>query len=45
MDVVSRQLLAAQIKAEALFAEIVDRGLVSAGKRQRSMHWRRRVLA
>ena len=32
MDVVSRQLLAAQIKAEALFAEIVDRGLVSAGK-------------
>jgi Xaa-Pro dipeptidase len=32
MDAVSRQLLAAQIKAEALFAEVVDRGLVSAGK-------------
>ena len=32
MDAVSRELLAAQSKAEALFAEIVDRGLVSAGK-------------
>src|SRR6202041_4038852 len=32
MDAASRQLLAAQIKAEALFAEIVDRGMVSAGK-------------
>jgi Xaa-Pro dipeptidase len=32
MDAVSRQLLAAQIKAQALFAEVVDRGLVSAGK-------------
>ena len=32
MDAVSRELLAAQIKAEALFAEVVDRGLVSAGK-------------
>jgi Xaa-Pro aminopeptidase len=32
MDSVSRQLLAAQIKAEALFGEIVDRGMVSAGK-------------
>jgi Xaa-Pro dipeptidase len=32
MDTVSRELLAAQIKAEALFAEVVDRGLVSAGK-------------
>jgi Xaa-Pro dipeptidase len=31
-DAVSRELLAAQIKAEALFAEVVDRGLVSAGK-------------
>src|SRR5580698_2559327 len=32
MDSVSKELLAAQIKAEALFAEVVDRGLVSAGK-------------
>src|ERR1700722_3548445 len=32
MDGVSRELLAAQVKAEALFAEVVDRGLVSAGK-------------
>src|ERR1700729_1500380 len=32
MDAVSTQLLAAQNKAEALFAEVVDRGLVSAGK-------------
>jgi Xaa-Pro dipeptidase len=32
MDVVSRELLAAQVKAEALFAAVVDRGLVSAGK-------------
>ena len=32
MDAVSNELLAAQIKAEALFAEVVDRGLVSAGK-------------
>jgi Xaa-Pro dipeptidase len=32
MDAVSSELLAAQIKAEALFAEVVDRGLVSAGK-------------
>jgi Xaa-Pro dipeptidase len=32
MDAVSKHLLAAQIKAEALFAEVVDRGLVSAGK-------------
>jgi Xaa-Pro dipeptidase len=32
MDAVSRELLAAQVKAEALFAEVVDRGLVSAGK-------------
>ncbi len=32
MDLVSRELLAAQLKAEALFAEIVNRGLVSAGK-------------
>ena len=32
MDSVSRELLAAQNKAEALFAEIVARGLVSAGK-------------
>jgi Xaa-Pro dipeptidase len=32
MDSVSRELLAAQSKAEALFAEVVDRGLVSAGK-------------
>jgi Xaa-Pro aminopeptidase len=32
MDVVSTELLAAQTKAEALFAEVVDRGLVSAGK-------------
>jgi Xaa-Pro dipeptidase len=32
MDAVSRHLLAAQMKAEALFAEVVDRGLVSAGK-------------
>jgi Xaa-Pro dipeptidase len=32
MDAVSRELLAAQIKAETLFAEVVERGLVSAGK-------------
>src|SRR6204780_5770917 len=32
MDSVSKELLEAQIKAEALFAEVVDRGLVSAGK-------------
>jgi Xaa-Pro dipeptidase len=32
MDSVSRELLAAQMKAEALFAAVVDRGLVSAGK-------------
>ena len=32
MDAVSSALLAAQRKAEALFAEVVDRGLVSAGK-------------
>ena len=32
MDAASRELLAAQIKAEALFAEIVAAGLVSAGK-------------
>jgi Xaa-Pro dipeptidase len=32
MDVVSRDLHAAQVKAEALFAEVVARGLVSAGK-------------
>jgi Xaa-Pro dipeptidase len=32
MDAVSRELLAAQVKAEALFAEVVDCGLVSAGK-------------
>lgn len=32
MDAVSKELLEAQIKAEALFAEVVDRGLVSAGK-------------
>jgi Xaa-Pro dipeptidase len=32
MDIVSKELLAAQIKAETLFAEVVDRGLVSAGK-------------
>ena len=32
MDMVSTELLAAQFKAEALFAEVVERGLVSAGK-------------
>ena len=32
MDAVSRELLAAQVKAAALFAEVVDSGLVSAGK-------------
>lgn len=32
MDAVARELLAAQLKAEALFAQVVDRGLVSAGK-------------
>jgi Xaa-Pro aminopeptidase len=32
MDAVSSELLAAQLKAEALFAEVVNRGLVSAGK-------------
>src|SRR5450631_2296166 len=32
MDAISRELLFAQSKAEALFAEVVDRGLVSAGK-------------
>jgi len=32
MDQTSRELLAAQIKAEALFAEIVAARLVSAGK-------------
>jgi hypothetical protein len=32
MDAVSKELLEAQIKAEVLFAEVVDRGLVSAGK-------------
>jgi Xaa-Pro dipeptidase len=32
MDQVAKALLAAQIKAEALFAEVVERGLVSAGK-------------
>jgi Xaa-Pro dipeptidase len=32
VDAVSQALLAAQIKAEALFDEVVDRGMVSAGK-------------
>jgi len=32
MDAVSRELLAAQSKAEALFAAVVEGGLVSAGK-------------
>ncbi|HEY2462566.1 MAG TPA: M24 family metallopeptidase [Steroidobacteraceae bacterium] len=32
MDATSRELLAAQDKAAALFAEVVERGLVSAGK-------------
>jgi Xaa-Pro dipeptidase len=32
VDAIAAQLLAAQRKAEALFAEIVDRGLISAGK-------------
>ena len=32
MDAVSSELLAAQLKAEALFAEVVQLGLVSAGK-------------
>jgi Xaa-Pro dipeptidase len=32
MDPTSRALLAAQIKAEALFREVVERGMVSAGK-------------
>lgn len=32
MDATSQALLAAQVKAEALFAEVVDSGLVSAGK-------------
>lgn len=32
MDVISSELLAAQRKAEALFSEVVDRGLVCAGK-------------
>ena len=31
MDAVSSKLLAAQVKAEALFAEVVQLGLVSAG--------------
>src|ERR1700730_16417873 len=32
MDETSQALLAAQVKAEALFAEVVDRRMVSAGK-------------
>jgi Xaa-Pro dipeptidase len=32
MDLTSQALLAAQTKAEALFDEVVDRGMVSAGK-------------
>jgi Xaa-Pro dipeptidase len=32
VDLTSQALLAAQIKAEALFEEVVERGLVSAGK-------------
>jgi Xaa-Pro dipeptidase len=32
LDLTSQQLLAAQLKAEALFAEVVARGLVCAGK-------------
>jgi Xaa-Pro dipeptidase len=32
MDATSRALLAAQIKAEALFAEVVDRGMITPGK-------------
>ncbi len=32
MDVTSQALLAAQLKAEALFAEVIERGMVSAGK-------------
>ena len=32
MDSTSHALLVAQIKAEALFAEVVDRGMVAAGK-------------
>jgi Xaa-Pro dipeptidase len=32
MDATSQALLAAQVKAEALFTEVVDRGMVSAGK-------------
>ena len=32
MDATSRALLAAQVKAEALFAEVVECGMISAGK-------------
>ncbi len=32
MDATSKELLAAQIKAQALFAEVVACGMVSAGK-------------
>jgi Xaa-Pro dipeptidase len=32
MDATSQALLSAQIKAEALFAQVVERGLISAGK-------------
>jgi hypothetical protein len=32
VDATSKALLEAQIKAEALFQEVVDAGLVSAGK-------------
>ncbi len=32
MDATSQALLAAQIKAEALFAQVIERGLISAGK-------------
>ena len=34
MDATSQALLAAQVKAEALFTEVVDRKMVSAGKRE-----------
>src|SRR5277367_5486598 len=32
MDATSKALLAAQVKAEALFAAVVERGLISPGK-------------
>jgi len=45
MDAISRELLFAQSKAEALFAEIADSGMVSAGKLESELTAEIRALA